>query len=196
MASKYVPPHLRGKKNNSQSNNNITPPTNWKKGTVRYKSIVVPMFGNKYVVVTHETGDITFPGGGCAFNKTKQKYNHKACALKELTEETRGVIKLNNLPLPSYQFWSNLRSNTERANNNKKGIKVYSLYRVYTVPVSISENYKNIFSKTKNNRTETTNISLMSLNNLRAAPKVYSIVRNNILPKLKANYRKTPNGRS
>jgi hypothetical protein len=176
----------------------MTVPNSGKRQVTRLKAIAIPVIENKFVVVRDKSGELTFPGGGCAFGSDPRK-----CAAKELYEETRKTIKKNagNL-IPFYIFTSKLRSNTEKANNNKKSINVTSEYHVFKVPVENFTNIKNNYysqkllnnnNKNKKEFMETIGIHLTSLANLKSKKRVYSIVKNNILNKLNdPGFRATP----
>jgi len=175
----YVPPHLRGGVPNSN-----------KKQVTRLKAIAIPTFENKLVVVRDKkSGELTFPGGGCRYGS-----NTRACAVKELEEETRKTIKKNASNLRYlFMFTSKLRSDDEKISDKEKGIDVTSEYHVFAVPVEnfekIQTNYNlkkhlNNSEKMNNKFMETIEISLMSLNNLKERKNVYSIVKNNILKRL------------
>ena len=109
----YVAPHRRG-----TTAPTLTP---HRRAQNRFKAIVVPKIGNKFVVFRYTgTKDLTFPGGGCGFGK-----NLRTCALKELHEESKNSIRVNKSNLKNLFHFSNKnRSNSELKNNMKKGINV------------------------------------------------------------------------
>jgi hypothetical protein len=163
MTSKYLPPQLR---------------TRQKKSEIRKKAIIVPKIHNKYVLVKNrKSGDTTFIGGGCSFYSA----NRKKCALKELREETRNAINLNNLNNKKVSFQNKTRNPKEQRNNNRRGLNVTVNYWVYEPNIS-NKNFgaiKRKFHSYRGNnakRLETSNIYLMSENNIKTAPKKYFIV--------------------
>jgi len=175
MSSSYVPPHLRGK-SATPFRKNIT-----------YKSVVLPMIGNKYVVVKYgKTGETTFIGGGCGKNE-----NIRNCARKELAEESKNSIIVNTSMIkPFFSFSSNERFGKEKSNNLRNKRKVTLRYTVFKVNLSnknFNRNIKSVFNKSRTTRkayTEMNNIKLVSKNNLNRDPKLWNFMRKRVLSRL------------
>ena len=97
----------------------------------RYKSVVIPFYKNKYVVVKDtKHNEWTFVVGGC-----KKKENLKTCAIRELNEETRNIFKSYKESdlIYAYSFESRNRSKSELSNDKKKGIHVTMVYNVFFI---------------------------------------------------------------
>ena len=162
----YVPPHLRGQKNET-----------------RHKSVVVLTKGSNFIVVKDaKSGDITFVVGGCKMGENKTN-----CAFRELKEETRNSVrakKLNHL----FYFNNNKRSKSEQAKNIVEAKKVTMRYNVFKA--NINKNFKNIhtnFHKSKslvNAEKEASNIKLMSRNNLVKPGVMWNFMRNKVLKRV------------
>jgi hypothetical protein len=167
----YVPPHLRG----------LTPRD-------RFKAIVVPKIGNKFVVFRYTgTTDLTFPGGGCGFGN-----NLRNCALKELREESKNSIRANKSNLKNMFYFSNKnRSKSELKNNMKKGINVTMHYHGYLVNLkndfdNIKRRYNSFnITKVPNRKaySETDRVKLKNLKNLHG--RLW--MGNKIIPHLKSS---------
>ena len=160
----YVPPHR-------------------KQPEIRYKSIIIPTIGGKYVVVKDaKSQDVTFIGGGCGKKETIHN-----CAIRELSEETRKSITINRLPVkPTFSFTSQERfSNNERKDNKARGIIVTMVYNVFIVDMGtlLFSDVKHKFNSSSI-RNETNNIFLMNRGNL-VESKMWDFMRRHILPKLK-----------
>ena len=153
----YVPPHMRG-----TTVPTLTPyrrvPT--RRAQNRFKAIVVPKIGNKFVVFRYTgTKNLTFPGGGCKYENGK---NLRNCALKELREESKNSITAKKSNLKNFFYFSNKnRSNKELENNMKKGINVTMHYHGYLL------NLKNEFNNLKR-RYNSFNINKVPKNNKKA----------------------------
>ena len=141
--------------------------------------MVIPMIGNRYVVVTNKKSrNKTFPGGGC-----KKNENTKACALRELREETYGAIVLTSLPNQVGQFRYNKRSRKEQEQNDEERVKVEMTHHVFLVPLgnrnfgAIRRTYGLRQLQTGNNKPETNGINLVTHRQL-DSNKVWNFVRN------------------
>jgi ADP-ribose pyrophosphatase YjhB (NUDIX family) len=175
----YVPPHLRLSKENSTL-----------KKENRYKAVIVPKHGNKYVVVrNNKSKNLTFPVGGC-----KKSEFLENCARRELSEETRKTIQARNLKR-IHEFTAN-RSKRELDKNKKERKNVTMHYIVFMTNVSninmkkVLQNFKNesfIKNLTGNNRKshlETTNINVKSLNEIEKNT-LWTLMRNKVVPTLR-----------
>ena len=153
----------------------------------RFKAIVIPKIGNKYVVVKDKKyGEYTFVIGGCKLNEPST-----ACALRELAEETRNAVSINAslMQKPSFTFESRDRSPSELRNDKRKGVVVTMWYNVFVVPLEasfeqIERNYH--AHKFTNNKAyaETSGIYLMTLSELMKSEKTWRMMKDNVLPKL------------
>jgi len=166
----YVPPHLRKLKKE-----------------VRQKTLIIPIINNKYVVTKYKAkNELTFMGGGCGLKNT----SIKNCAHRELREESRHSIQNKNLKnLFVFQVNDRYRSNKERADNLKRGLKVFSNYHVFSVSPknsinSIRKHFHTYIPRTKAEN-EMSNIMLKSLNNLNRNKTVWVLIRNQVLPRLR-----------
>lgn len=153
----------------------------------RYKSIVIP-FTIRYddieyiVVQDKKTNELTFVGGGC-----KKKELSQDCAIRELSEETRGVfphLKKSNL-MYSFSFESNERSKKELKKDKLEGVQVTMIYDVYFIWLNYINFYdiKQRFHKFSYDDDETSDIQLLSKNSLLQS-NLWPFMKNNILHKL------------
>ena len=157
------------------------------KEEIRYKSIVIPKIGSKYVVVKDKKyGEYTFVIGGCKKSETSTQ-----CALRELAEETRNAVSINArlMQQPSFTFDSRDRSPSELRTDKKEGVVVTMRYNAFVVPLEasfdqIQRNYN--AHKFTNNKAyaETSGIYLMTLSELMKSEKTWRMMKDNVLPKL------------
>ena len=178
---------------NRQNNiNNRVPPNHTEKTETRYKAVIIPKIGNKYVVVTDKkTGDLTFIMGGCG--KDEHKIN---CAKRELLEESRKSMNSNIVNSDhAFLFSSKVRSGLElKKNKTVNKVQVTTVYNVFVYNINANFNsIKNNFTsrrklsnaeKRNPNFTETTGIHLMSKSELMRSPRVWSFVKRRIVPYL------------
>ncbi len=162
----------------------------------RYKSIVIPKIGDKYIVVKDKkSGEYTFIGGGCKLRETSVQ-----CALRELAEETRNSVIMNPSLLrgPTFTFESRARSPKELLSDKNQGVYVTMVYSVYVVSINESfEEIKRLYYKNKFvNNNETSGIFSMSYQQLVESPRVWQFMRDNILPRLAPGRSSTPASRS
>lgn len=128
----------------------------------RYKSIVIPFYKNKFVVVKDTVhNEWTFVVGGC-----KKKENLKTCAIRELNEETRNVFKSYNENdlIYVFSFESRNRSKSEMLNDKRKGVHVtmvYNVFMIYLFEFNIN-NARLQYHNTKSMDNETNDIRLMT----------------------------------
>lgn len=76
-----------------------------------------------------------FVTGGC---RKREAYNPLRCALRELEEETRGIVNLKQGTYSYFKFYSKNRSNEELANDRRQGIDVTLVYHVYVIEYNVS----------------------------------------------------------
>ena len=173
---------------------------------LRHKAVVIPrinmnnMNNIKYIVVKDtENKELTFILGGC-----KQCENIRQCGIRELQEETRGVL-INNRGEPlvnednlvyskSLSFKSLNRSRKEREKDVRERVKVSMLYHVFYVDLNISQDqfeYMQLSFLKKKTQTdqETSNIFMLTKPNL-GKQNMWRFMRENILVFLEVNNRK------
>jgi hypothetical protein len=151
----------------------------------RYKAVVIPKIGNKYVVVRDKvSSDLTFVVGGCKLRELK---NLPMCAVRELSEETHGSIVVDPYLVrkPSFSFSSKYRSKAEKAKNGP--IEVTMIYNVYIfdLDASWSKIQKDYDSKKflSNEEKETNGIYLMTCKELENS-EMWKFMKENVLQKL------------
>ena len=199
MSTSYVPPHLRGK---TPATTNLiynhpshgytfkkspSPNKTFVKQT-SYKAIVVPMIGNKYIVVRDvKSKNKTFIGGGCK----KTNASKRNCALRELMQESKNTIKVNRNNLkPFGSFNSRNRSKSEKLNNLRQKRNVTLRHILFKVRLPNTSNINKIRTNFKSFRSndpeylETNNIYLMSKNNLNRDKKLWNFMRKHVLSRL------------
>lgn len=76
-----------------------------------------------------------FVTGGC---RKREAYNPLRCALRELEEETRGIVNLKQGTYSYFKFYSKNRSKEELANDRHQGIDVTLVYHVYVIEYNVS----------------------------------------------------------
>lgn len=133
----------------------------YRQRTTRYKSVVVPVVKgtqgskgspDKYLLVKDkESGDWTFPGGGCGYvnSRARDQDKYMKCALEEFKEETREAF-IGHEDQMKYigKFPSLERSDNEKIDDKRRGKlgQVRQLYLVYNLPLKLTENQ---FEETK-----------------------------------------------
>jgi hypothetical protein len=169
--NRYIPPYKKSVSVTSGTKEN------------RYKAVVLPKIGNNFVVVQDKNSQqYTFIVGGCRGSSGEIKFKKgnidtnilKKCALRELTEETLGSVKLTPSNLRFIGKTIIPRSKQEVANNNYHGKKVTMHYIVYNATMNtnmnkIKTNYiraKKSSTPKNNSMNETSNIKLMSRNEI------------------------------
>ena len=76
-----------------------------------------------------------FVTGGC---RKREVFNPLRCALRELEEETRGVISLKKGRFSYFKFTSKDRSNEEKEKDIRDGIEITLVYHVYVIEFNIN----------------------------------------------------------
>ena len=76
-----------------------------------------------------------FVTGGC---RKREVFNPLRCALRELEEETRGVISLKKGRFSYFKFTTKDRSKEEKENDLRDGIEITLVYHVYVIEYNIS----------------------------------------------------------
>lgn len=145
----YVPPHKRtvrsnnhintksghsnksASSNSSNSNSNNSKSSIDKRVVVRRKVMVIPYAGRRVLMVRDRgTGEWGFVSGG-----VKRHEKHVEAAVRELREETSDLLRdLRGLQKETaFDTW--YRTKAHRANDDRKGERVRSEYRVFWVRV-------------------------------------------------------------
>ena len=106
----------------------------------RHKAIIIPIIksetGTKFLTVRDSRHkEWIFVTGGC---KKSEVDNPLKCGLRELEEETRGVINIRNGEFSEFQFESSYRSPEETKKDRFEGIIVTLVYHVYLVNIHIT----------------------------------------------------------
>ena len=176
----YVPPHKRQKRSE-----------------VRYKSIVIPYIETRYnnrtstsyvLVKDAKFNEYTFIVGGC-----KKNEQATTCALRELKEETRGILgNVSRHALDvGFQFDSKERSAAERKKDAIEGVDVTMRYTVYYLRLDMTKTAFNDIrerftkmrpKKAENN--ETSDIVLKTKHELEESNKLWSFMKERVLPRL------------
>ena len=107
---------------------------------IRHKAIIIPIIksemGTKFLTVRDSRHqEWIFVTGGC---KKSEVDNPLKCGLRELEEETRGVINIRAGEFSEFQFDSNYRSPEETKKDRFEGIIVTLVYHVYLINVHIT----------------------------------------------------------
>jgi 8-oxo-dGTP pyrophosphatase MutT (NUDIX family) len=107
---------------------------------VRHKAIIIPIIksetGTKFLTVRDSRHkEWIFVTGGC---KKSEVDNPLKCGLRELEEETRGVINIRSGEFSEFQFESNYRSPEETKKDRFEGIIVTLVYHVYLINIIIT----------------------------------------------------------
>ena len=120
----------------------------------RHKAIAIPMYminNEPHFLLVHDKRfkEWTFVTGGC---RRREIYNPLRCALRELEEETRGVIKINNGTYSHYKF----------SFFDESELDMENIYHVYVLdfPMTLRDQEK-IISKFNMNR------EMMKVNKIR-----------------------------
>lgn len=130
----YVPPHkrtVRRSNNHSSVKSNNNGRNTDKRLVVRRKVMVIPYAGRRVLMVRDRgTGEWGFVSGG-----VKRHEKHAEAAVRELREETSDLLRdLRGLQKETaFDTW--YRTKTHRANDDRKGERVRSEYRVFWVRV-------------------------------------------------------------
>jgi 8-oxo-dGTP pyrophosphatase MutT (NUDIX family) len=138
----------------------------------------------------------TFATGGC-----KRRENPANCAIRELYEETRGIINLGGKYYyrKYFTFEDRRRSKSELAQDRERGIKVINIYHVYVISVDINpsdeigiinkfDEHKKTMAKLKETNSpfykkdmdETDKIAFININNLNRY-KWWDLVKEKVL---------------
>ena len=108
---------------------------------IRHKAIIIPVVKSdttesKFLTVKDSRHqEWIFVTGGC---KKSEVDNPLKCGLRELEEETRGVINIRTGEFTEFQFESNYRSPEETKKDRFEGIIVTLVYHVYLINVHIT----------------------------------------------------------
>ena len=108
----------------------------------RHKAIIIPVIKsddgeNKFLTVKDSRHqEWIFVTGGC--KKSEVDYPLK-CGLRELEEETRGVINIKAGEFSEFQFESNVRSPEETRKDRLEGVIVTLVYHVYIINLNLSQ---------------------------------------------------------
>lgn len=78
-----------------------------------------------------------FVTGGC---RKREIFNPIKCALRELYEETRGVINLKKGQYSTFKFYSKNRTPEELEKDKKEGVEITSVYHVFIIDFNIPKN--------------------------------------------------------
>ena len=172
----------------------------------RYKSVVIPVLKNKYIVVEDKTyKELTFVVGGCKLREiggsmlTKNRFEKdysvfKKCALRELEEETRGALgNIHPLQLrPAFKFSSRDRSHAELKKDFKENVIVTMRYTVFYLflddqDFSVIQRRFNRGPKNTRNQRETKAILLVSKSELvnNTKGKMWRFMKEYVLPRIK-----------
>ena len=76
-----------------------------------------------------------FVTGGC---RKREVVNPLHCALRELEEETRGVISLKKGKFSYFKFTTKDRSKEEKDNDLREGMEITLVYHVYVIEFNIN----------------------------------------------------------
>lgn len=169
----------------------------------RYKSVVIPVIKDAYVLVKDATyNELTFITGGCKLREISSNGNiqhshfekdyvsYTTCALRELKEETRGVFGhvSSNALVPGFKFISTNRSKTELAKDKRDGVIVTMRYTVYflhlDIPKSKFKLIRELFHRTKTVDGETSDIVLKTKSELKDA-RMWRFMKDHVLRRLR-----------
>ena len=111
---------------------------------IRHKAIIIPVIkdpdGTRFLTVRDSRHqEWIFVTGGC---KKSEIDNPLKCGLRELEEETRGVLNIKTGDYTEFQFESNQRSPEELKKDKFEGITVKLVYHVYMIPVDITREHQ------------------------------------------------------
>ena len=96
-----------------------------------------------------------FVTGGC---RKREIFNPIKCALRELEEETRGVVNLKKGQYSTFKFYSKNRSPEELEKDRRNGVDVTLVYHVYVFIFNVPEHIQHTIVKRfyeEKNKTET-----------------------------------------
>lgn len=96
-----------------------------------------------------------FVTGGC---RKREIFNPIKCALRELEEETRGVVNLKKGQYSTFKFYSKNRSQEELEKDRQDGVDVTLVYHVYVFIFNVPEHIQHTIVKRfyeEKNKTET-----------------------------------------
>jgi len=107
----------------------------------RHKAIIIPIIKsdgeNKFLTVKDSRHqEWIFVTGGC--KKSEVEYPLK-CGLRELEEETRGVINIKAGEFSEFQFESDIRSPDETRKDRLEGVIVTLVYHVYIINLNLTQ---------------------------------------------------------
>jgi len=107
----------------------------------RHKAIIIPIIKsdgeNKFLTVKDSRHqEWIFVTGGC--KKSEVDYPLK-CGLRELEEETRGVINIKAGEFSEFQFESDIRSPDETRKDRLEGVIVTLVYHVYIINLNLTQ---------------------------------------------------------
>ena len=101
---------------------------------IRHKAIVIPVTNDSKFLTVKDSRhqEWIFVTGGC---KKSEVDNPLKCGIRELEEETRGVINLRTGEFTEYEFESSYRSPEETRKDRFEGIIVTLVYHVYLINI-------------------------------------------------------------
>lgn len=119
----------------------------------RHKAIAIPVCFSeghpKFLTVRDRRfKDWIFVAGGC---RKREINNPLRCALRELEEETRGVISLKEGEYTTYTFKVHNRTDEELKDDQLKGIQVVSVYHVFILFVDMTQEERDVTIQKFNN---------------------------------------------
>jgi hypothetical protein len=85
-----------------------------------------------------------FVTGGC---RKREVFNPIKCALRELEEETRGVVNLRKGQYSSFKFYSKNRSSEELEKDRRDGVDVTLVYHVFIFVFNVPEHIQQTIVK-------------------------------------------------
>ena len=121
---------------------------------LRHKAIIVPVVRskeNKFLTVKDSRHqEWIFVTGGC---KKSEIQSPLKCGIRELEEETRGVINIKSGEFSEFEFKSSYRSPEETRRDRGEGVIVTLMYHVYIVNLTITpDEQKEVVKKFHENR--------------------------------------------
>jgi hypothetical protein len=120
----------------------------------RHKAIIVPVVRSpipRFLTVRDSRHqEWIFVTGGC---KKSEVESPLKCGLRELEEETRGVVNIKTDEFSEFQFVSTYRSPEETRKDRSEGIIVTLVYHVYIINLDVTqEEQENIIQRFHENR--------------------------------------------
>jgi 8-oxo-dGTP pyrophosphatase MutT (NUDIX family) len=102
----------------------------------RHKAIAIPVAvcgTEKHFLIVHDRryNEWTFVTGGC---RRREAYNPLRCALRELEEETRGVLNLKKGVYTSFTF----TTDTQEPRDVEEGVAALNYYHVYVIELHMT----------------------------------------------------------